>query len=413
MEGIKSRVKSTLLPENVKQLRTRYIEWFLRNRKEYLKAANLSDDFTWHYAKSGVDLTAPAEEAKRFLAEIKASQTTASLRALSEATNRPAGVETPQAKINRLRSMATSSDSYMRSAIEERENMVRRGIRGPELDAFDTQVREHLKTSGIEAETLLDELSKETLSHEEKVALNAIVRKELSTSLGIKAVAKEVKGRGIMSVVIGTGYLVYETYKANEAGKDMIIDGELTALGEQMGWTTLETIINVLCPFGLTDFYSAAMAEEILTDRKLSGWERALRLGMGTYSAFTDTVGVLAAIASSPAAGTAGAGVYASANAVEAAVRLSLRGLGASDDLIETGTRLVPRLTELARKVGGYRQLLERMQKVARGTGYAMAGATAAFMGYTVMYDTRDAKEIEFASIEMPEIPTEEPKAAA
>ena len=401
-EGIKSKARASILPENVKQLRKRYLTWFMRSRQEYLKSANITDTFNWHTILDGGDLTPASEEAHRFLAEVKANNTAAALRTLSETANRPAGIETPHAKIERLRSMALESDSYMRSAIDERESMVRRKIRGPDLDAFDSQVRDHLKASGRQAEALLDELSRQTLTMEEKVALNAIVRKELSASLGIKAVAKEVKGRGVMSVVIGTGYLVYEAYNANEAGKDLLIDGELTELGEQIGWTALETIINVLCPFGLTDFYSAAMGEEILTDRKLGGWERVLRLGMGTYSAVTDTIGVLAAVATSPAAGTGGVGVYAGANAVEAAIRVGLRGVGASDDLINTGTRLAPRLTELARKVGGYKELLLRMQKVARGTGYAMAGATAAFMGYTVLYDTKDSKEIEFASVEAP-----------
>ncbi len=411
-EGVQAKVKGSILPENVKQLRKRYLTWFMRSRQDYLKSANITDTFNWHLILDGGDLTPASEEAHRFLAEVKASNTAGALRTLSEAGNRPAGIETPQAKIERLRSMAKESDSYMRSAIEERESMVRRKVRGPELDAFDQQVRDHLKASGRQAEGMLDELSRATLSAEEKVALNSILRKELSASLGIKAVAKEMKGRGVFSFAIGTGYLVYEAYQANESGKDMLIDGELTELGEQIGWTTLETIINVLCPFGLTDFYSAAMGEEILTDRKLGGWERALRLGMGTYSAVTDSLGVLAAVASSPAAGTGGIGVYAGANAVEASVRLALRGLGASDDIIDTGTRLLPRLSELARKVGGHRELLARMQKVARGTGYGMAGATAAFMGYSVMYDMRDSKEIEFAANEMPALPETPPAGA-
>ena len=401
-EGIKSKARASILPENVKQLRTRYLDWFLSSRREYMKAANLTDGFVWHTVLKKGDLTEAAKEAHRFLAEVKATNTAAALRTLGEAGNRPAGIETPRARIERLRTMAQESDQYMRTAISERESMVRRNIRGVDLDVFDQQVRDHLKTSGRQAEGLLDELSRGALTMEEKIALNAVVRKELSASLGIKAVAREVKGRGVMSVAIGTGYLVYEAYQANEAGKDMIIDGELTQLGKEIGWTTLETIIDVMCPFGLTSFWTAASGEEMLTDRKLSGWERVFRLGMGTYSAVTDTIGVLAAVATSPAAGAGGVGVYAGANAVEAAVRLALRGVGASDDLINTGTRLIPRLTELAKKVGGYKELLLRMQKVARGTGYALTGATAAFMGYTVLYDTSDSKEIEFASVEMP-----------
>lgn len=401
-EGIKAKAKASILPENIKQLRTRYLDWFLSSRREYLKAANITDDFVWHYSLKDADLTEGAKEAHRFLAEVKASNSAAALRTLSETTNRPAGIETPRAKIERLRSMAQKSDRYMRTAIDERESMVRRKIRGSELDAFDTQVRDHLKTSGREAEALLDELSRGTLSMEDKVLLNSIVRKELSASLGIKAVVKEVKGRGKAAIVIGTGYAVYEAYQANKDGKDLLIDGELTELGEQIGWEALATIINVMCPFGGTDFWTAATGEEIITGRKLEGWERALRLGMGTYSAVTDTIGVLAAVATSPAAGTGGVGVYAGANAVEAAVRLGLRGLGASDDIINTGTRLVPRLTELAQKVGGYKELLLRMQRVAHGTGLAMTGATVAFMGYTVLFDTRDSKTIELASVEAP-----------
>ena len=67
--------------------------------------------------------------------------------------------------------------------------------------------------------------------------------------------------------------------------------------------------------------------------------------------------------------------------------------------MIETISRLLPRLTELAKTVGGYKDLLLRIQRVSKlGMQGVMATQLlmAAYAGYQIVYNTEGQEPIEF-----------------
>lgn len=404
-EGIAARAKETILPGKSLMLRKRYLIWFYRSRRDFMKLKGIQDDFKFDLRNVDDEAAEMAEEAERFLAEHK---TPAFSKALTDAKKgKEKLLEQTEAmkKIEAISDQARMSDDLIKSSIVEREEMIKMGKAASEVEAFDREVQTLLKESADSANAQLRGIDIVKLTKEEKVALKQLLSRDLKTSLGIKAVLSEVKGRGKLAsgigLVVGSATVVYEMYEASEEGKVALADIEIGEILKQVGPETLELVLDVLSPFGVTDWYALVSGKGIITGRDLSGWERASRAVFGTYSLVTDSLALAAAVGTAPAAGTGGAAVYAGENAIEAAVRVALKGAGKSPEIIALMQKLLPRLTELAKEVGGYKDLLLRIQRMAKQGTYAVMaveGVKLSYAGYQIVYNTDGQEPIEFDS---------------
>ncbi len=410
-EGATAAAKETILPGKTSMLRKRYLLWFYRSRREFLKLSGIADDFKFDLRNADDEAAEMAEEAERFLAQHKTPAFEEALKTAKKGSEKLLEQTETLKKIEAIRDQAKSSDDLIKSSIAERAEMIKAGKTAAEIEAFDKVVQDLLKESSDKANDVLRGIDVAKMTKDEKTALKQLLTKDLSVGLGMKSILKEVGGRGKIALVIGSAYVVYQTYEANKEGKEMLVDGELSEIASQIGWETLELVLDVLSPFGLTDWYSAISGKGIITGRELSGWERGTRVVFGTYSLVTDALAVAAAVGTAPAAGTGGAAVYAGENAIEAAVRVALKGAGKGPEIIELTRKLLPRLSQMAESVGGYQKLLMRIQRLAKQGTYAVMAVEAVKMtyaGYQIMYNTENQSPIEFDSEMLAEL--EEPE---
>lgn len=400
-EGIIAKAKETILPGKTMALRDKYAKWFFRSRREMLKLSGAADDFKFDLRNIDGEAAEMAEEAEKFLAEHKTPGFASALSRAKRGIDVMAEETEVIKKISAVKDQARMSDDLLKSSIIERAEMARAGKTALEISVFDDEVRALLKESSDKANDLLRGIDISTLSKAEKAALKELLTKDLKTSLGMRALVKNMKFRSGVGIVLGSAYYVAEKYVLSEEEKGQEIENELNEAAGQIGWEALELVVDVAAPFGITDWYAVVKGKGIVTGREYSGWERASRAVFGTYSLVADSLAVAAAVGTAPAAGTGGAVVYGAENAIEAAVRVALKGAGKGPDVIEAAKKLIPRITEWAHDLGGYKELLLKIQNVARKGAYAVVGAQVAsvgltFAGYDIGFDTSGQEPMEF-----------------
>lgn len=302
-----------------------------------------------------------------------------------------------QEKIDSIKAASKEADEYLDSAITTIKQMKAEGKTPAEIEAFTKEVESKLSFIRERCKSTLLELksASKTMTPDEIKALKGILTQELAHASGVRGLAREVQGRGKMALVLGTANLVIEGYALSKEDKEAYVTSELAELSKELGLDTLQLVLDIMAPFGMTDWYTAWHGTEMLTGKEVGNWERASRIVFGTYSAVTDSLAALGGLATAEFAGAGGGAIYGASNLLET----GLRAAGKSGDVIASVHKALPRIQVLARDLGGYKELALTLQK---RSGQLMTGiiaydvSKAIVSGVEIMFDTNGEEEIEF-----------------
>ncbi len=304
------------------------------------------------------------------------------------------------AEMDGLHYIKGTAERYLEHSIRE---VKLRKLAGENTDLLEKQIKETLEKLQTEyskrfkniTEKYNDLVKSDALSGVAKTKLKRFLRNEVvshNLNGALKGrIINNYKTKGKIALAIAIPKMAYDIYSVKDQFKEKMLDGELRALIKEVGLDTLQLILDIMSPLGSTDWYTAISGKEILTGKKVEGWDRWSRLVYGTYSLTSD---IVAAFASVPTAGAGGAAVYGGANILEA----GLRAAGKSDDLIKTAQKLIPKITELAQNSGGIMNLIKRLRTIS---GSVMLGEAAYYGGNMIYegiqyhYDTSKSETIE------------------
>ena len=121
-------------------------------------------------------------------------------------------------------------------------------------------------------------------------------------------------------------------------------EARLLEIFKELGLEGVQLTVDILAPYGVSDWYTVFTGYQLVTGRELKGWDRYSNILWGTFSMASD---ILATIATPPTAGAGGAGVYGGANLLEAAGRLT-----SNASLLEKLRDALPNLVDIVREIG-------------------------------------------------------------
>jgi hypothetical protein len=318
----------------------------------------------------------------------------------------------PLDKIEKLREASKEADLYLEKAIAHIKEMRKQSKTEAEIQKFTQEVQQNLKALREKFQLPFKELKEaaKDMTSQEKRAFEVLLTQELSQAKGIRAVTKRVgqamKGRAKFAIAFGVANIVLESYEASKNQKEAYTQQELIKIGKAIGWDTLQIIVDVLSPFGVSDWYTVFSGQEAITGKEATTWNRVTRGVFGTYNLVTDVLAVIGAGASAEAGGAGGAAIYGAENAIE----LPLRAAGKTPEVIKAAKEVMPRLMLLAKDVGGFKNLwkivstekfIKALQSTQKVAGIGMAGVLAvdvaklSFAGYEIFFDTKDQPEFE------------------
>lgn len=395
---IPEKITGVMLPKRVNEMMRLHLFRFIRAREAYLVAQGLPTKFPFDLDKLDENREAIDEFVEGFLREIdprpsvtnldetKAKLNTDELRNLNNSE-----------KIRTLSEASKNADDYLHSVITKVEEMQKTGVPQAEIDEFSRKAEDELKTLRANYKETLKALADNAsdLSKEEKAALKLLLKQELAHANGVRGVLREVGGRGKFAVVLGTAHVVYKYYEATEEDKEMHIERELMEIMKEIGPETLQLVLDILSPYGLSDWYTVFSGKGLITQKEVSGWERATRVVFGSYNLATDLIATVGGAVTVKAGGAGGAAIYGGANVVEAA----LRAAGKSPALIATVNKILPKIAVMGREAGGYDKLLRSFHKIAKRGMQVTLGiemSRMAYAGYQIVFDTSGEEEIEF-----------------
>ncbi len=309
-----------------------------------------------------------------------------------------------KAGIESLETTFDQSEEYFNKRLDQRKILEAGNATEDVLKAFDAETTKELDSIRNKLSRNVDELNKAKLTPEESLAFERVLTQDLSKGTGVRAIMKRVgesvKGRGKYAVVIGCANIVIESYMLNSENNEAIIKKELAEMAMEVGVDTLQIILDVLCPYGISDWYTVFTGKESLTQKEVSGWSRLSRVVFGTYNVTTDLIATLAGGVTVEAGGVGAVPVAVTTNAIETAARVALKGAGKAPKIIEQTPKIIAKLTALAHDVGGFQGLLKIVNKWAgRGAtatvvaGGALLTADLVHAGYEIMFDTKGQKE--------------------
>lgn len=315
-------------------------------------------------------------------------------------------------KFERIKKTHSITEEYFKDRCEERRLLEAGGSTKEELTAYDDITKNHLTKGRDTLIEAINDVDQSKLSNEEALAFESLIKKELSQGIGIRGIfTKEygksiLKSRGKFAVVFGIANVVIESYQLTQENKEAIVKKELMEMVKEVGLDTVQIILDILCPFGLSDWYTVVTGEEVLTGKEVSGWSRAGRAVFGTYNVATDLIAVAGGVVTAPAGAEGAIAVATVADAAEGAARLALKGAGKAPDIIKRIPEIIRSLTMMAHSVGGFKGLLPIVQKWSGNTmkgilvaDVGMLAGTVAMAGYDIMFDTEGQEEIVIDSI--------------
>lgn len=314
-------------------------------------------------------------------------------------------------KIEKIKATSKEADLYLEKTVIRIKEMRASKVSEQEIQAFADKSMTHLKDLRTDFNPIfagLKEASK-TMSPDEAKAFKELVTKELTHAKGIRGIAREMKGRGKFALVFGVANVVLESYEVSKKSNEERIQKEIIDIAGEIGLDTLQIVLDVMSPFGISDWYTVFWGKEALTGKEATTSERITRGLFGTYNLVADALAVAGGVVTAEGAGAGGAAIYAGENAVE----IALRSASKSKLIYGTVQKLMPKIALLAKDAGGYKNLfkivksekmtkaLELMQKTKKVTGTAMIGLAAVdvakvtFAGYQILFDTKDQPEHE------------------
>lgn len=309
-------------------------------------------------------------------------------------------------KIEALRETSKEADLYLEKAILRVNQMRRAGVPEAEVNKFMEEVQANLNSLrerfGGSFKTLKD--GYKTMQPAEQKIFKELLAKDLANARGIRGIMREMKGRGKFAIAFGVATIAWEYYEIKQQEKADHIRKEIGDIAKTIGLDTLQIVIDVLSPFGISDWYTVISGKECITGNKVGTGARIERAVFGVYNAVTDALAVLA---TPETAGVGGAAIYGAENVIEA----SLRAAGKGPAIYKTVKTIIPRIVTLAKEVGGFKnlykivksektleaiQVLRKTKKVAgatRNIALAVDVGKAAFAGYELVFDTKDQPE--------------------
>lgn len=398
LEEVPTKLMEKMMPERVNEMMKLHLFRFVRSREAYLAAQGKPTRFPFDLDKLDENRQAIDDYIDDFLREIdprppvtnldetKAKLDADELRNLNNSE-----------KIRTLSEASKNADDYLHSVITKVEEMQKTGVPQAEIDEFSRKAEEELKTLRATYKETLKALADNAadLSKEEKAALKLLLKQELAHANGVRGVLREVGGRGKFAVVLGTAHVVYKYYEATEEDKEMHIERELMEIMKEIGPETLQLVLDILSPYGLSDWYTVFSGKGLITQKEVSGWERVTRVVFGSYNLTTDLIATVGGAVTVEAGGAGGAAIYGGANVVEAA----LRAAGKSPALIAAVNKILPKIAVMGREAGGYDKLLRSFHKIATRGMQVTLGielTRMAYAGYNIVFDTSGEEEIEF-----------------
>lgn len=173
---------------------------------------------------------------------------------------------------------------------------------------------------------------------------------------GLVKFIKSPRGRiGIMGLL-----LIPSLYGEYHNIKEKNPEVEVLELWKELGPSAGQLLLDV-CPltFGVSDWYTLWTGKELVTRKKVTGWERGSRVIWGTLGALLDTATVI------PGVNVVGAPSNAIMRAARAVGRLS------------EGKKLInmwPKIQAVAERVGGWKKFAQHLQNMRSATGKAKVG---------------------------------------
>lgn len=305
-------------------------------------------------------------------------------------------------RIKALQESTKEADEYLRTTIDKIDELKRAG-KHAEADALSRQAETHLREVREGCKRTLESLKGESrqLSKVDQTALKAVLKTQSAHAMGVRGIVREVGSRatGKLQIAFGVAQIVLEVKEVRDQDKEKFVQMKIQEWITEIGPDVLQIVLDVLSPFGLSDWYTVFQGKELITGEDVGTWGRVTRGVFGTYNFTTDVLAAVGGAVTAEAAGAGGAAVYGTSNTIETI----LRGAGKSPEVIAAVRKILPEVSTLAKDLGGYKELLSTVRKVSQKGMVAVTAidlSRAAIAGYEIMFDTTDQTPI---SIELPE----------
>ncbi len=309
-------------------------------------------------------------------------------------------------KIKALGEISDKTERYMEDVLAKTREMQKAGRSEADIKAFQKEAENNLKGARDhhnEALAHLKSLEKD-MNPAEKKAFQKLIETKLAKANGVRGILREIKGRGKFALVFGAAHIVWDVYQVSKKEKEEHVKQELVNIVKEIGLDTLQLVLDILSPFGVSDWYTVATGKEWLTGKKATNWDIVTRVVFGTYNLATDTLAAIGGAATVEVGGAGGVGIYAAENAVEA----SIRAAGKGPEVYRAIKSILPKLATLAKDSGGYSNLLKilksektinALRQTKKVAGVAQTGilgielGKAAYAGYHIIFDTKGQPE--------------------
>jgi len=235
---------------------------------------------------------------------------------------------------------------------------------------FDKKTQKNINGINRKLKKMLGNTNLEKCDKATKKRLQKMIKESCKKSMNTKfyRLIKSAKGK---SLFVGVA-LAITMFGGREKISEKLENGELLKLLKEFGPETLQLLLHIMAPFGVTDFYSAISGETMLTGKKLSFGDRVGHALWGVAGVAGDTLAIVTGGTSS---------------VIMRSIKAGLKGAGKSDKIAKA-MKAIPKITELAGKMG-WKNLVKTVSspkaikalKTTKYSGYGLA------IGHTV-YET-------------------------